>query len=116
MHSDYETVNYKNVVASYEDLFPRAKVVAHASSSSTKMSTTTDLRYRGIPKIEKLYDVTKEPKEWYKNGLKELCKNYVITEHPPLIEAGSAYTAQYEHTILIRRNGVKEVLTRGLDF
>lgn len=51
----------------------------------------------------------------YLMGLKQLCDADIVRAYPPLCENKGAYTAQYEHTILLRPT-CKEVLSRGEDY
>lgn len=47
--------------------------------------------------------------------LKRLCEAGVVEAYPPLSDISGCYTAQFEHTILLRPT-CKEVLTRGEDY
>ena len=47
--------------------------------------------------------------------LKRLVEAGVVKDYPPLSDVMGSYTAQYEHTILLRPT-CKEVLTRGDDY
>eukprot|EP00457_Paulinella_chromatophora_P005154 gb/GEZN01005168.1/.p1 GENE.gb/GEZN01005168.1/~~gb/GEZN01005168.1/.p1 ORF type:complete len:528 (-),score=88.97 gb/GEZN01005168.1/:259-1758(-) len=53
--------------------------------------------------------------EKYLFGLKQLVDAGVVKSYPPLCDISGCYTAQYEHTILLRPT-CKEVLSRGADF
>ena len=53
--------------------------------------------------------------ERYLGGLKALCEAGVVSPYPPLVDVKGCFTAQYEHTILLRPT-CKEVLSRGDDF
>jgi len=53
--------------------------------------------------------------ERYLGGLKGLVDAGHVNAYPPLVEARGAYTAQYEHTILLKPSA-KEVLSRGDDY
>ena len=48
-------------------------------------------------------------------ALKNLCDVGVVDPYPPLCDIKGCYTAQYEHTILLRPT-YKEVLSRGDDY
>jgi methionine aminopeptidase len=48
-------------------------------------------------------------------ALRQLVDSGSVNAYPPLVEARGAYTAQYEHTILLRPT-CKEVLTRSYDY
>lgn len=47
--------------------------------------------------------------------LKQLVDSGIVNSYPPLSDIPGCYTAQWEHTILLRPTG-KEVLTRGDDY
>lgn len=51
----------------------------------------------------------------YLLALKNLVDNGIVEEYPPLCDISGSFTAQYEHTILLRPT-CKEVLSRGDDF
>ncbi|KAK1760607.1 peptidase M24, structural domain-containing protein [Echria macrotheca] len=53
--------------------------------------------------------------EKYLLGLNNLVSNGIVEAYPPLVDKKGSYTAQYEHTILIRPT-VKEVISRGDDY
>mmetsp|Transcript_13742 Transcript_13742/g.19577 ORF Transcript_13742/g.19577 Transcript_13742/m.19577 type:complete len:464 (-) Transcript_13742:67-1458(-) len=51
----------------------------------------------------------------YLLGLKELMEQDIVHAYPPLCDIKGSYTAQYEHTILLRPH-CKEVISRGEDY
>jgi len=51
----------------------------------------------------------------YMGALKNLCDVGIVQPYPPLVDVKGSYTAQYEHTILLRPT-CKEVVSRGDDF
>jgi methionyl aminopeptidase len=51
----------------------------------------------------------------YMGALKNLCDVGIVQPYPPLCDVRGCYTAQYEHTIMIRPTG-KEILSRGDDY
>lgn len=51
----------------------------------------------------------------YLMSLKHLCDAGVVTAYPPLCDIKGSYTAQFEHTILLRPS-CKEVISRGDDY
>jgi len=57
----------------------------------------------------------KSDQRWWSSPLDELCNLGLVTAYPPLADLQGSYTAQYEHTILLKSQG-KEVLTRGWDY
>ncbi|KAK9437283.1 methionine aminopeptidase [Metarhizium brunneum] len=53
--------------------------------------------------------------EKYLLGLNHLVKSGIVEDYPPLVDQKGSYTAQFEHTILLRPT-VKEVISRGEDY
>ncbi|KFH46213.1 Methionine aminopeptidase-like protein [Hapsidospora chrysogenum ATCC 11550] len=53
--------------------------------------------------------------EKYLLGLNSLVQSGIVEDYPPLCDKKGSYTAQFEHTILIRPT-VKEVISRGDDY
>eukprot|EP00538_Stauroneis_constricta_P004861 CAMPEP_0119558524 /NCGR_PEP_ID=MMETSP1352-20130426/10844_1 /TAXON_ID=265584 /ORGANISM="Stauroneis constricta, Strain CCMP1120" /LENGTH=476 /DNA_ID=CAMNT_0007605909 /DNA_START=13 /DNA_END=1443 /DNA_ORIENTATION=- len=53
--------------------------------------------------------------EKYMGALKNLCDVGIVDPCPPLLDVKGSYTAQYEHTIIMRPT-CKEVVTRGDDY
>ncbi|KAG2382736.1 hypothetical protein C9374_005316 [Naegleria lovaniensis] len=51
----------------------------------------------------------------YLTALRDLVNNGIVTEYPPLVDVRGCYTAQFEHTFLLRPT-CKEVLSRGSDY
>lgn len=51
----------------------------------------------------------------YLYGLKQLVREGIVQEYPPLKDQAGAMTAQFEHTILLRPT-CKEVVSRGVDY
>ncbi|XP_074644964.1 uncharacterized protein LOC141901551 [Tubulanus polymorphus] len=51
----------------------------------------------------------------YLLALKNLCDNGIVDAYPPLCDIKGCYTAQFEHTILLRPT-CKEVISRGDDY
>ncbi|KAF5507659.1 Methionine aminopeptidase 2-2 [Colletotrichum aenigma] len=51
----------------------------------------------------------------YLLGLNNLVASGIVEAYPPLCDKKGSYTAQFEHTILLRPN-VKEVISRGEDY
>jgi len=57
----------------------------------------------------------KGKQEKYMGALKNLCDVGIIQPYPPLCDIKGSYTAQYEHTLLLRPT-CKEVVSRGDDY
>lgn len=53
--------------------------------------------------------------EKYMGALKNLCDVGIVQAYPPLCDTKGSYTAQYEHTVVIRPT-CKEVVSRGDDY
>nr|VZI05376.1 unnamed protein product [Spirometra erinaceieuropaei] len=51
----------------------------------------------------------------YQMALRTLCDAGIVNAHPPLCDQRGSYTAQWEHTIILRPT-CKEVVTRGDDY
>jgi len=51
----------------------------------------------------------------YLMALKDLCDKGIVDPYPPLCDVKGCYTAQFEHTIVLRPT-CKEVVTRGDDY
>ena len=53
--------------------------------------------------------------EKYMGALKNLCDVGIVQPYPPLCDVKGCYTAQYEHTFILRSTG-KEIVSRGDDY
>lgn len=51
----------------------------------------------------------------YLMALKDLCDKGIVDPYPPLSDIKGSYTAQFEHTILLRPT-CKEIISRGDDY
>jgi len=51
----------------------------------------------------------------YFMALRDLCEKGIVAAYPPLCDVKGSFTAQYEHTILLRPT-CKEVISRGSDY
>jgi len=51
----------------------------------------------------------------YLMALKSLCDNGVVDAYPPLVDVKGCYTAQFEHTVIMKPT-CKEVVSRGDDY
>ena len=56
-----------------------------------------------------------EDNKRYLMGLKQLVDAGLVTPYPSLVDKPGSFTAQYEHTVLLRPS-CKEVLSRGDDY
>eukprot|EP00594_Rhizosolenia_setigera_P016945 CAMPEP_0178954368 /NCGR_PEP_ID=MMETSP0789-20121207/8945_1 /TAXON_ID=3005 /ORGANISM="Rhizosolenia setigera, Strain CCMP 1694" /LENGTH=481 /DNA_ID=CAMNT_0020635749 /DNA_START=46 /DNA_END=1491 /DNA_ORIENTATION=- len=57
----------------------------------------------------------KGKQEKYMGALKNLCDVGIVQAYPPLCDVKGCYTAQYEHTLMLRPN-CKEIVSRGDDY
>jgi methionyl aminopeptidase len=51
----------------------------------------------------------------YMGALRHLCDAGLVDPYPPLVDVAGSYTAQYEHTIVLRPT-CKEIISRGTDY
>ncbi|CAG0897618.1 unnamed protein product [Darwinula stevensoni] len=51
----------------------------------------------------------------YLLSLKDLCNKGLVDQYPPLCDVKGSYTAQFEHTVILRPT-CKEVVSRGTDY
>jgi methionyl aminopeptidase len=51
----------------------------------------------------------------YLMGLKDLCDKNIVSPYPPLCDTKGCYTAQFEHTLVLRPT-CKEIISRGDDY
>ncbi|ENN70350.1 methionine aminopeptidase 2 [Dendroctonus ponderosae] len=51
----------------------------------------------------------------YQMALKDLCDKRIVDDYPPLCDIKGCYTAQFEHTIILRPT-CKEIVSRGDDY
>ena len=57
----------------------------------------------------------RDGQEKYLLGLRNLCELGLVDPYPPLCDIQGSYTAQYEHTIVLKPSR-KEILSRGPDY
>lgn len=105
VREDYECSHYmKNFDAGHVPLrLPRAR----------SLLATIDREFGTLAFCRRFLDRLGETK--YLMGLKALCDAGVVAPSPPLCDTRGCYTAQFEHTILLRPT-CKEVLSRGEDY
>eukprot|EP00002_Diphylleia_rotans_P013874 TRINITY_DN26_c0_g1_i1.p1 TRINITY_DN26_c0_g1~~TRINITY_DN26_c0_g1_i1.p1 ORF type:complete len:491 (-),score=134.25 TRINITY_DN26_c0_g1_i1:236-1708(-) len=105
IHEDLETSHYmKNFDAPHVPLrLPRAK----------SLLATIEKNFGTLAFCRRYLDRLGETK--YLAALRNLCDVGIINPYPPLCDVKGCYTAQLEHTILLRPS-CKEVLSRGDDY
>ncbi|KAH1359955.1 hypothetical protein KXV22_007054 [Aspergillus fumigatus] len=82
-------------------------------SSARSLLTAIKKNFSTIPFCRRYLDRIGQEK--YLLGLNYLVKSGIVEDYPPLNEKPGTYTAQFEHTILLRPT-VKEVISRGDDY
>ncbi|KNC87377.1 methionine aminopeptidase 2B [Sphaeroforma arctica JP610] len=105
VHEDMECSHYmKNFNAGHVPLrMARAK----------QLLNTIDKNFGTLAFCRRYLDRIGEQR--YLMGLKNLVDVGIVDAYPPLVDSKGSYTAQFEHTILLRPS-CKEVLTRGDDY
>ncbi|KAJ2310250.1 Methionine aminopeptidase 2 [Coemansia sp. Cherry 401B] len=81
--------------------------------SAQKLLHTITKNFGTLPFCRRYVDRLGE--SHYYLGLKTLVDSGVVMAYPPLCDVKGSYTAQFEHTLLLRPT-VKEVLSRGDDY
>ncbi|KAL8697948.1 MAG: hypothetical protein Q9201_006836 [Fulgogasparrea decipioides] len=82
-------------------------------SSAKSLLSTIKKNFGTIPFCRRYLDRIGQEK--YLLGLNNLVKSGIVQDYPPLVDKKGSYTAQFEHTILLRPT-VKEVISRGEDY
>ncbi|KAH6641705.1 methionine aminopeptidase 2-like protein [Chaetomium tenue] len=82
-------------------------------SSAKSLLSVINKNFGTLPWCRRYLDRLGQEK--YLLGLNNLVSNGIVEAYPPLVDKKGSYTAQFEHTILIRPT-VKEVISRGDDF
>ncbi|SPN97567.1 probable Methionine aminopeptidase 2 homolog NECHADRAFT_61369 [Cephalotrichum gorgonifer] len=105
VHEDMETSHYSLVADA-------PNVPLRLSSAKSLLSVITK-QFGTLPFCRRYLDRLGQEK--YLLGLNNLVSNGLVEAYPPLVDRPNSYTAQYEHTILLRPT-VKEVISRGDDY
>ncbi|CAG9937296.1 unnamed protein product [Clonostachys rosea f. rosea IK726] len=95
---------------------PTNKDVGHVDlrlSSAKSLLSVINKNFGTLPFCRRYLDRIGQDK--YLLGLNNLVNAGVVDAYPPLCDKKGSYTAQFEHTILIRPT-VKEVISRGDDY
>jgi methionyl aminopeptidase len=87
-------------------------VALRVSSAKTLLNSITK-NFGTLPFCRRYLDRLGHDK--YLLGLNNLVSTGIVEAYPPLCDVKGSYTAQFEHTILLRPN-VKEVVSRGDDY
>ncbi|RQM05489.1 hypothetical protein DH86_00001517 [Scytalidium sp. 3C] len=87
--------------------------VALRLSSASKLLNVINKNFGTLPFCRRYLDRLGQEK--YLLGLNNLVSSGIVEAYPPLVDKKGSYTAQFEHTILLRPN-IKEVISRGDDY
>ncbi|PSK42081.1 methionine aminopeptidase, type II [Elsinoe australis] len=82
-------------------------------ASARSILNTIKKNFGTIPFCRRYLDRLGQEK--YLFGLNHLVKAGIVEDYPPLVDKKGSYSAQFEHTILLRPT-VKEVISRGDDY
>ncbi|KAJ5193919.1 Winged helix-turn-helix transcription repressor DNA-binding [Penicillium cf. griseofulvum] len=82
-------------------------------SSAKNLLNVINKNFGTLPFCRRYLDRLGQDK--YLLGLNNLVSSGIVQDYPPLCDIKGSYTAQYEHTIVLRPN-VKEVISRGDDY
>ncbi|KAK7532490.1 methionine aminopeptidase 2-like protein [Phyllosticta citribraziliensis] len=105
VHDDMETSHYARRVD--------APKIPLRVSSAKALLNSINKNFGTLPFCRRYLDRLGHDK--YLLGLNHLVQNGIVEAYPPLVDVKGSYTAQFEHTILLRPN-VKEVVSRGDDY
>jgi len=105
VHDDMETSHYmKNFFAGHVPL---------RQTKSKQLLNVINQNFGTLAFCRRWLDRLGQSK--YLLALKDLCEKNVIEAYPPLCDVKGCYTAQFEHTIMLRPT-CKEVVSRGDDY
>lgn len=82
-------------------------------NSAKNLLNTIDKNFGTLPFCRRYLDRLGEDK--YLLALNNLVKSGIVQDYPPLVDVSGCYTAQFEHTVLLRPT-CKEVVSRGDDY
>jgi methionyl aminopeptidase len=105
VRDDMETSHYAKIAD--------APKVALRVASAKSLLRSIDKNFGTLPWCRRYLDRLGHEK--YLLGLNNLVQAGIVQDYPPLVDVKGSYTAQLEHTILLRPN-VKEVISRGDDY
>jgi len=105
VRDDMETSHYAKI--------SDAPKVALRIASAKNLLRSIEKNFGTLPFCRRYLDRLGHDK--YLLGLNNLVQSGIVQDYPPLCDIKGSYTAQFEHTILLRPN-VKEVISRGDDY
>lgn len=92
---------------------PDAPKTSLRVASAKSLLNTITKNFGTLPFARRYLDRLGQEK--YLLGLRHLVEQGIVQDYPPLCDIKGSYTAQFEHTILLRPT-VKEVISRGDDY
>lgn len=101
------------VETSHYAKIPDAPNVALRLSTARNILKVIDKNFGTLPFCRRYLDRLGQDK--YLLGLNNLVQSGIVASYPELVDIKGSYTAQFEHTILLRPT-VKEVVSRGSDY
>ncbi|KAF9084104.1 Methionine aminopeptidase 2 [Mortierella sp. AD031] len=105
VHEDMECSHYMRV-------FDAPRVPLRLPRAKTLLNTINK-EFGTLPFCRRYLDRVGEQK--YMLALRNLVDSGIVEEYPPLVDIKGSFTAQYEHTIVLKPTQ-KEVLSRGDDY
>ncbi|KAJ9078528.1 Methionine aminopeptidase 2 [Entomophthora muscae] len=105
IREDSDCSHYMRNTDGPASIFEKPRAEALLQSINTHFGT--------LPFCRRYLDRAGEKKHLF--GLKQLVDADIVTPYPPLVDSRGSYTAQFEHTIILRPTR-KEVLSRGTDY
>jgi len=94
-----------------KNTFGPSKIFGKPKAKS--LLASIDKHFGTLPFCRRYLDRIGETKHFM--ALKQLVDEDIVTPYPPLVDSKGCFTAQFEHTILLRPTR-KEVLSRGTDY
>ncbi|TKR63296.1 hypothetical protein L596_027142 [Steinernema carpocapsae] len=107
VHEDMECSHYM------KDFDLHSERIGLRLNKSKQLLNTINKHFGTLAFCRRWLDRAGETK--YLMALKDLCDKGIVTPYPPLCDVKGSYTAQFEHTIMLRPT-CKEVVSRGDDY
>ncbi|KAJ1970214.1 Methionine aminopeptidase 2 [Dispira parvispora] len=104
---------HQDGVCSHYAKVPSATAKSTGVARAKPLLQSINKHFGTLPFCRRYLDRVGESK--YLLGLRSLVDSGIVGAYPPLCDVEGSYTAQFEHTILLRPT-CKEVLTRGDDY
>jgi methionyl aminopeptidase len=112
LHSLYNANCLQMECSHYAKIVDAPKVALRVASAKALLNTINK-NFGTLPFARRYLDRLGQDK--YLLGLRHLVEQGIVQDYPPLCDIKGSYTAQFEHTIILRPT-VKEVVSRGDDY